>query len=216
MMLLAKIQDEKYINDMYENEYLYFNSLTKFRSDVKDLAGRFDERELNTKNLQLTNLCIKRGDREIELSEVFSNFKGQYMEHPDDLDVNCCSLFTIDIDSNGALSEISDKALEMGNKMLLVFDCLAFFKILDESVEKFGYEFNRRPVIYYDPKTYNGDLTLHHKDQAYNFQEEYRILIKPTGNKPVKVFLPGLSKISVVIDSWSARAIEVNKIQKHL
>ncbi|WP_210463004.1 hypothetical protein [Rufibacter roseolus] len=213
MMLLGKIQDEKYINDMYENEYLYFNSLKYFRSDSKDITGRLDPRELNTKNLQLKNLLIKKGDVEIELSEALSNFSGQYMEHPDDSTVSCCSLFTIDIDLNGVLSNVSDKALEMGNKMLLIFDCLAFFKILDESIVKCGYEYKRRPVIYYDPKTYNGDLTLHHKDLAFKFQEEYRILIESKENQPIKIPLPGLRNISVVIDSMAAKTLELKQKQ---
>ncbi|MBL7779896.1 MAG: hypothetical protein JNM22_01680, partial [Saprospiraceae bacterium] len=69
--------------------------------------------------------------------------------------------------------------------------------------------YSRKKVTYYDPNTHNGDLTLHHKDEAYSFQNEYRILISPTKNEPVKVKLAGLNKISIVIDTKDIENLRV-------
>lgn len=208
MMLLAKIQDEKYIKDMYENEYLYFKGLKDFRSSKEDPSGRLDPKELNVKNVQLTYLSINTGTKEVELSKVLSNFSGQFMEHLDDPKINCCSLYTMYIQLDSS-PNIDDKALDMGNKMLLIHDCKAFFEILDKSIESKGYEFKRGLVTYYDPKSHCGGLTLHHKDQGFSFQKEYRILIQPTNNDPVRVPLPGLKAISAVIDSKAVRTLRL-------
>ena len=201
MLLFGKIQNAKYISDMYANEYLYFKSLRDFRSKEIDPSGRFDPRELNLKNEQLTYLSVNTGFKEIELSKILSNFKGQFTENLSEPKINCCSLHTIEIEIDKSLGNIDNKVLEMGNKMLLIHDFEPFFKILDYSLEELGYTYSRKLVTYYDPKSYNGDLTLHHKDEIYRYQNEYRILIAPTDNKPIKIPLPGLKKISTVIDS---------------
>lgn len=125
MTFLAKIQNEKYIQDMYENEYLYFKPLKEFRSTRNDPTGRLDPKELNLKNEPLSYLSVKIGDDEIVLSNL-PNFNAQFMEHLDDPKINCCSLYTVDVEFDGPPPSIDDRCLEMGNKMLLIYNLKAF------------------------------------------------------------------------------------------
>lgn len=67
-------------------------------------------------------------------------------------------------------------------------------------------------MTYYDPKSYSGELTLHHKDESFNHQKEYRILIQPTENDPVNISLPGLKKISIVIDARSIKVLRIERL----
>lgn len=201
MLFLSKIHLAKYIDDMYENEYLYFNSLLEFRSSTIDKTGRLDPKELNLKNTQLATLTFLVDCKEIHLHNILKDFNGQLMEHLTETKINCCSLHWLEIEPEETSTTFHEKLLLMGDKMILIFDCEMFFKILDSSIEKLGMEYSRKKVIYYDPKMYNGKLSLHHKDKKYEFQNEYRILISPTDNRPIKLPLPGLKKICHVIET---------------
>ena len=201
MLFLCKIHKAKYIEDMYENEYLYFGSLLDFRSTEKDESGRFDPKELNLKNKQIDWLTIKVDSKEIHLHDVLKDFKGQYMEHLTNPKINCCSLHWLEIEPNQLASTYHQKLKMMGDKMLFVFDYAKFFEMLDLSIAKLGLEYSRKKVTYYDPKKFEGELDLHHKDMKFSYQNEYRILVFPTDNKPLKLNLPGLKKISAVIET---------------
>lgn len=201
MLILSKINKGKYIDDMYENEYLYFNSLKGFRGSDIDGSGRFDPRELNLNNEQLTTLTIVTDKEEIHFHEVFEKFSGQFMEHLSDPKINCCSLHWMEIEPEKPSSTYNEKLLDMGDKTLLILDAKRFFEILDESIEREGFKFRRRKVTYYDPKTHSGNLTLHHKDIKLSWQNEYRILIAPTQNEPIRIDLPGLREICYIIQT---------------
>lgn len=201
MLILTKIHESKYIQDMYDNEYLFFNSLKGFRRPDTDGKGRFDPRELNVKNEQLTTLTIIADSKEFHLHEELKNFNGQFMEHIAEPKINCCSLHWMQIEPGEQASTYNEKLLGMGDKTLLIFDWKSFFEILDKSVEDRGFRFSRRKVSYYNPKVFNGDLTLHHKNNQLGWQNEYRVLIGPTNNKPLKINLPGLKDISLIIET---------------
>ncbi len=202
MFMLCKIHIEKYIVDMFNNEYLFFSSLIDFRSLKLDEGGRMDSRELNTSTTQLTSLKIKTNKNEYELHKLFKNFSGQFNEYLLDPTIKCCSLHLLDIQIDHPPKTYNYNISQMGDKILLIYNLESFFKILDNSIEKLNYQYSRKKVEYYDPKVQNGALTLHHKDNSFEYQNEYRILIRHTnGQNPVKIKLPGLKKISCVIDA---------------
>ena len=186
---------------MYENEYLYFNPLKDFRSQENDKSGRLDPKELNVSNIQIDNLTLTIDNKELEMHKMFKNFKGQFNEHLTEPKINCCSLLWMELEPEKLNDSFNEKLLEFGEKALLIFDCVKFIEILDNSLEKLDFKYSRKKVDYYSPKTFNGEISLHHKDEKYEYQNEYRILISPTDNKPINIPLPGLKKISTTIDS---------------
>jgi len=209
MIILTKINEAEYIDDMYQNEYLYFKSLKDFRSSSEDKSGRLDPKELNLKNSQIKTLSIFIDSKKIDLHDNCSNFKGQLMEHLSDSKINCCSMHWLVIEPEKPPLTYDKRLLEMGNKALLIYNLDEFYKILDSSLEKLNLEYSRKRVTYYDPETHNGELTLHSKDRKYDYQNEYRILITPTDNNPVKIPPPGLKNISLVVESKSLENLRI-------
>lgn len=201
MLILTKISESDYIEDMYQNEYLYFKSLKDFRSADDDKSGRLDPKELNLKNVQLATLTLTVNSKELHLHEILKEFSGQLMEHLAEPKVNCCSLHWFEIEPEKISSTFHEKLLDIGDKAMIILDWEKFFEILDYSLESLGLDYSRKKVTYYDPKKFNGEITLHHKDEKYKYQNEYRILIAPTDNMPKKIPLPGLKKISHIIES---------------
>lgn len=213
MTIFVKVQEEQYVNDMYENEYLYFSPLYGFRGNKED-SGRVDPKEGNLKNTQIGYLAIGEGEDKIVLSEVLSDFSAQYTEQLADPEINCCSLYALNIEVNKTPESLNEQMLSLGDKALIIYDPLKFYEIVDQSIKEAGYEFSRKFVKYYDPKKYDGDLTLHHKNDDFEFQNEYRILIAPTDNKGTKIPLPGLKEISTVIDSDTVQELRVTPIEE--
>jgi hypothetical protein len=201
MLILCKIHDEKYIEDMFSNEYLYISWLGEFRSNDFDETGRLDPKELNIETSQLKTLTLKTEEKEIHLHKMGKNFNAQYNIHIKESQINCCSLHWIEVEQNESPSTFNEKLITMGNKILLIYDWQKFFEILDNSLEKLNYEYSRKKTSYYNPKIHNGKLSLHHKDFKFEWQNEYRILIQPTNKKPIKVPIPGLKLISTIINT---------------
>ncbi len=201
MLILTKIQQAKYIDDMYDNEYLYFTSLKNLRNVDSDHTGRFDPKELNMSNIQLKTLTLKPENGKEILLHKFMGFNAQLMESISDPKINCCSLHRMQIEPGKPPSTFNENLWNLGDKAILIYDWVKFFKILDKSILKQGLQFSRNKVTYYDPKNFDGNISLHHKDHKYSWQNEYRILISPTDNQPIKVQIPGLKKISWVIES---------------
>jgi len=201
MLILTKIHKTEFIEDMYENEYLYFGSLKDFRSPTKDKTGRFDPRELNLKNEQLTTLTVSTGDKEIHLHQILKEFSAQYMEHLSKPKINCCSLHWLEIEPGYPSSTLHDRLIEMGEKALLIYDWKMFLDILDRSIENLGLEYSRKKIEYYSTKKFSGDITLHHKDEEYSWENEFRILIARTNNQPMKISIKGLKQISCVMNT---------------
>lgn len=211
MLILTKIHRAKLVEDMYENEYLYFKSLKDFRSKHIDKPGRLDPRELNLKNVQLTTLTVSTDTTEIHLHEVLKEFSGQYMEHISQSKINVCSLHWLEIEEGYPPSTLNERLFELGNKAMLIYDWKKFFDILDRSIESLDYKFSRKKVNYYNPKLFNGDITLHDKNEEYSWQNEYRILIAPTDNKPIKIPLKGLKQISHIMNTNDLEKLRIKK-----
>ena len=199
--LFLKIAEAKYIDDMYSSEYLFFNTYSSFRAKEKDESGRQDPREANTTNRQATYIEIDiPGKETIKLNEIMSNFNAQFNEHPTKIPFNICSLYTIGINGDDSFKRIDERVLKLGDKAILIFNLKRFFEILDEQLETRNIGFSRKPVTYYNYKTIDGDLTFHHKEDSFNYQNEYRVLLKTEGNTGIKIQLPGLREISKIAE----------------
>lgn len=218
--LLLKIGKPSHIKDMYDNEYLFFNSLSKFRTKSKDEEGRTDPREANVLNTQINHLEITTSKGiKIKLSEISKEFNAQYNEYPTDIPYNICSLYTFELDESLEFKKIDSRILKLGKNTLLISNLQEFFKSLENSIAGLHYEFSRKPVKYYDHKSFDGKLTLHHKDEEFSYQKEYRILIDTLGTEPLKIPIPGLKKFSAIVATNQLSSLKIDKqngLQQHL
>jgi hypothetical protein len=94
MKILSKISSSKYAQDMLDNDYLFFQSLSSFRTSAYDTTGRLDPRELNLKNEQLIWLSITVDSKTIKFDRS-TGLRGQFNEYLSEPTINCCSLHMI-------------------------------------------------------------------------------------------------------------------------
>jgi hypothetical protein len=193
--ILLKVGKPHHIVDMYEKEYVYFNTLSSFRAKERDASGRNDPREANLTNRQANYLEITVPDGPtIKLHEISSQFNAQFIESPSVVRYNICSLYLLRLDERLGFEPLDDKMLLMGDLTLVIHDPKLFLEVLDCSLRVEGLEFSRRPVRYYDPMIFDGSLGVHDKDKIFDYQCEYRIILDTPGQTGIKINVPGLLK----------------------
>jgi hypothetical protein len=210
-LLLGKIGQSKYIEEMYDQEYLYFRNIKHFRSDEKDSTGRLDPKELNVGNKQINKLTLRTEEKEIHFHEVFRGFKAQVFEHLVDPRALCCSLHWIELDLEEPYTNADLRLQDLGDRTLLIYNWPKFFEILDQAVSAAKLSFDRKKVTYYDPKQFNGELSLHQKDHKFEYQNEYRIILSSSDADDMKLNLPGLQEISEIIKTKSLSSLKIFK-----
>ena len=120
-------------------------------------------------------------------------------------------MYWLEINKASTFPRINSKIFDLGDKALIILNFQEFLQILDKSIVDNGFEFSRKRVTYYDSKKINGEISLHHKDYKFKYQKEYRILIAPTDNHPIKIPLPGLRNISKIIEAKDLKKIHLEK-----
>jgi hypothetical protein len=205
-LLLLKFSEARFIDDMYNNEYLYFNKFEGFRSSSPDPSGRLDPREGNLRNVQLygkLELSINIGEKSFKLGEAIANPENndiQYCEHNETPSLISCSLYSMKLDANASDIVIDDRVLELGSKAIVIFDVLKFWEILDDALMKDDMGYKRDFVKYYYHKEHDGELGYHYKHSDFSYQNEYRIIKQVSDPEPTSVKLAGLKEISRIVD----------------
>lgn len=197
--LFIKFSDEQFIDDMYDNEYLYFNSYSIFKQNMPEEKGRYDAREGNLKNIQIADLKLSIGGKELKYEKA-PHFNAQFCEHLNDPKLVSCSLYSILLTEGINSIQIDERMREFGNKALMILDHNKFWSMLDFSLMGDDRWYKRDFLNLYDPKTYNGSLNYFDKDKYYSYLNEYRIMKHVPHSTPLRVLLPGLKEISVVAD----------------
>lgn len=192
-----KFGSTKNIEDMYENEYLYFSSLNDFRAPIEN-TGRNDPLEGS-----LNHLLINAG----KISVPGKNFElkinaGHINEYSKNNNGKICSMYTLNVDLSGKKDAIDLRLTELGEKALIFHNWNNFISLLSEACKSdpeilyYGY----RAVEYYDKKINYQDLTPYHKENSFQYQNEYRILLCRERTGSFKLFIPGLRQCCAVFD----------------
>lgn len=204
---LVKIGTKENIKDSYENEYLYFNTVEYFRSLEKDPLGRNDPHEGDLKLEQGAKLTVELDGKKYQFHEIFKNFSAQYHEFLLKTPGNICSFCRFDIEEDGKYFSIDERLKSFGDTALIIYKLNQFVKSIDKSIKQLGFPLERKHVEYYEPKSYNGDLSFFHKDIFFQYQNEYRILIKSSGENAIKVKVPNLKKFSIMVDFRNLKSL---------
>lgn len=200
VQLMAKIGKEEHIIDMYSKEYIYFSQLKRFRGHDSSRGGRLDPRELNVSSKQLNYLTISTpSGKDIHLHKALKAFSAQLNNNLVDPDILCCSMHLMQLEPHIPYTKYDNRLEQLGSSALLIYDVKRFLSELDKALQDMKLEHSRKMVTYYSPKTYTGELSLHHKDEAFKYLNEYRILAYPSCEDYLKLNIQSLQKMSVLI-----------------
>jgi hypothetical protein len=96
--------------------------------------------------------------------------------------------------------------------MILILNTRRFLDSIDKSIKELGFEYSRKKVTYYNPISFSGELSLHHKDEKFKYQNEYRILITPTNNSQIKIPIPGLKEFCTLIETKDLKTLRTKAL----
>ena len=212
---LLKVSKSEYINEMYDQEYLFLSQHKSFRGSDPKNNGIKDPREQNVTTLNGKKVSVSRKDGKplfYENELILSD--GELNESIEDVHTLICSFYYLGNELEEPNELYQEKFYQPGNLILIIKDLKEFKRKFRESMAQLNMGFENKMVEYYDPKTWRGgrdSLTVHHKDIGYSYQSEFRVAIRPLNYgepgipplMPMKVPLPGLRQISYTREIYS-------------
>ena len=95
--------------------------------------------------------------------------------------------------------QIPETMKQMGDSYLVINNPKQFMDRIEKRLEKTGFEFNYGIVNYYDETQDQKNLTLFHKPKSFEYQNEFRILLKSNLTVPIEFDIGNLTDIAEII-----------------
>ena len=178
------------------NGEVYCKSIDYFtESESKDLRG--DKYEGSAYLKQIKNLTFKH-----EGNVFASALSGQlYGRNPKEKG-NIFCLYGISSDHIDFENKTTQKlnvdidGVSFADTAVLIYDPIEFIRRVEKVVQNMGFECDFSPVIYYDEKSYEGELTPFHKRMEYKSQSEVRFWIPNKLEGDLRINIGNISDIS--------------------
>ena len=88
---------------------------------------------------------------------------------------------------------------QMGDSFLVINNPKQFMDRITKRLEKTDFEFNYGIVNYYDETQDQKNLTLFHKPKSFEYQKEFRILLKSNLTEPIEFDIGNLTDIAEIL-----------------
>lgn len=185
---IAKFSEKIYLEDIIENEELFFNTISYFSIKGKE-DDRFDQYEGFDRiyqpsyivDLQLDGRSYNIVDSGIPIKmktsiDPFTYFTNKIIKQKNERKV------------------FNPKLFFFGNYFVIGTEIKTIFEIIDSAckADKNIVNYKMGPVSYSDIKKHNGEWDVFHKPLKFKYQNEVRIAIKINSNDPYRLKIPGL------------------------
>ena len=205
---LIKIGDISHMTDLQKNGLIFSQTLDYFRKMEKEefkLRRDASEGAIRSYNIYPKEICI--GNHKIPVT----NGQGRLNEYdPNDDHTHVFCLYSLSSNFIGRGEFIDKRNFSFGKSALVIYKPLEFFDRIKIAVSS-KYEFEVRPVEYYDE---NGDfehLTIFNKPKYFVYQNEMRIHFKTKGPKPLKFSIGSIEDISLLVDSSQLKHLKMDE-----
>lgn len=201
---MIKFGSEKNIDSMFEEEYLFFSSQRSFRKQLDEI-GRTDpgEGNLAVRNFTSGKIILPNG-RTLDVNS------GQIVEFLEEDHKLLCSLYCPELDSDYQIVNFDDRMLAFGPSAMVIHDVPGFFALVFDSLEQLGLEYSSRQATYFDSQSFNGEISVHHKDVKYAYQREQRIMTWRPNAEFLRLPLPGMRNLVRIIDSSDVPHLKIS------
>ncbi len=190
-----KIHMEKLI---YEGE-IFCNTLSHF-SEVEYNDSRTDKYDGADYIIQGTDLKVKYKNQIVATAEHCQLYRRNL-----DLTGNIYCFYGIDKDDLKLTNSFEEMSLNLnginwGDTAVFIYNTKEFLKRVNNALESKALEFKISPIIYYDHKTFHGELTPFHKRrELFEIQKEIRYWIPNKMNQFQNINIGNMSDISFII-----------------
>jgi|WetSurMetagenome_2_1015567.scaffolds.fasta_scaffold01252_8 hypothetical protein len=194
---LIKFGKKEHIQEFRNNGLLYMNTLATFTQLESDMA-RGDCFEGST-------TIIQPKDAEIVFDASKIGF-GKFTVNPLELtgpvrialnstaSCNIFSMFAITKPTDEKL--VDSKNLQFGDSCVLILNPAEFMKRVFQAAKADSLSPTCAPVEYYDANEFSGETGRFRKRSIFAYQNEYRIVVEPGSDTPIKLFVGSLIDIT--------------------
>ncbi|MEX2437327.1 MAG: hypothetical protein WD509_01980 [Candidatus Paceibacterota bacterium] len=206
-----KIGQEDHINELHKEGHLFCNTLKYFREIEKKDFNRHDDREGAFKTEVVENpedykLSIDGKKAPVTLTFLRFNEFDSAKEY-----YKLFCLFGVKRKHVTGKPFLYEKILKFGEKALIILDLQEFIDRIKKRLNELELEFKCAHVKYYEENGINEKLTAFHKPDKFQYQEEFRILIKEDSKTPFSFKIGSIEDISTVIDANKLTDLTLNK-----
>lgn len=209
--MFIRISEEKYIDSLQKKGHIYCNTIRYFRS-IEDNRNRGDNNEGKAFIKQAKNL-------EVSLKgKIVGKAENAQIYFDDDKDIgNIFCIYGVEtslIDQSKKSRQrvlIEKESKDFGKTALLIFNIQEFINRISESLLALRKVFKIAPVYYFDPNIYQGKLNPFYKSDIYKHQNEVRLWIQNTEEKPFEFYIGDISDISrkIPVSDFDKIGVEV-------
>jgi hypothetical protein len=202
ILTFIKFGSEKNILDLYENGSIYCNTIEYFRKLEDDyLRGDSYEGTFKITNyppdskitLKLpNNKDLELKTAKLHLREFYTDLIGN---------IYCLTAITKEEIVKLGTLKLDSKNSRFGTHFLLIKDNRQFFDRLVKGFENEKRNIKTGFVKYYDKHLINGELDLFHKSNEFEYQKEFRIIVRNEGQDPIKFQIGSLKEISQIFET---------------
>jgi hypothetical protein len=195
---LLKFGEKQHIQAFRDDGLLYMKSLAEFARLELDMA-RSDCFEGTTNIIQPKHVA----DFIIDASKVgFGKITVNPLELAGPVRIglhrtascNVYCMFAITKPVDGEL--VNNKNLQFGDSCVLVLNPTEFLRRVFAAAKDAGLSPRAGLVEYYDAEEYSGETGRFRKRSMFDYQHEFRIVVEPGSDTPIKLFIDSLFDIT--------------------
>jgi len=197
---ILKIGQQQYMDLLLNEGELYFDTVESFKK-IDLNSERYDKHEGAIEIEQITWLKIQtETGQTLEFSYDASNniLSSAFLLTHEDIkkgNIFCCTGITLESKEN--FYKLDNRFQDFGDTVVLITNPNEFFSRIENELKRRKIEYLIRYVTYYNPKEYEGKLTIFHKIQSLSYQQEIRIWVENYTGEPFQLYIGSLSDIAV-------------------
>jgi hypothetical protein len=196
LFALVKFGQKIHIQALLEKGQIYMNHISEFIK-IEDSKLRGDEYEVLLSAEQVYNLEVSLQGRIIGTAGIGKIFIKNNLPVG-----NIYSMYALSQTPDLSLLKIDERCKEFGDSCLVILNVAEFMKRIEKAVLESGRKLMYSPVHYEDMQTYIGKWSLFKKPIEYNYQKEFRLVVKQEEFiGPVIYEIGPLDDIAIMLES---------------
>jgi hypothetical protein len=192
-----KFGKEAHLKELLQGN-IYINHSSFFKKDIQH--GIYDKNEGRKSLVNLKESVIQIKEMTSTEWKSINITKGKIQSWNDMTDFHIFSLFQITENETRSMEyfSFSDEIRKMGDHFLIINNPKVFVDKMDSELNNCKYYFERATISYYDQTENQENVSAFHKTSEYEYQKEFRYLIKGNTKQPLRLKIGSLTDIAEI------------------
>ena len=195
--IFLKFGEEEHICQLQEEGLIFCNTI-KYFADLEHDAVRGDVLEKATYIDNSNDALLRLQPLDKPTAEYMSVKLSKFAFNREDAYGNLFCMYSINMNqlNEGEKYKVDERLKEKYEFFLIIKDVPLFLKRIQQQLDNQKLAWEHHLIEYKDFLKFRGERTIFQKDISYSYQQEFRLLIYNSVNKPVKIAIGNIADIS--------------------